>query len=138
MTLDNALRIATKVHTGQKDKAGVPYILHPIRIMNSMPDIEEKIIAILHDVVEDSDWTIKRLEVEGFSTRIMDAIDAITWRQGEDYKSYILRVGENELARKVKIEDLKDNLNLTRLVKITNEDAWRTAKYHRSLKILET
>lgn len=135
--LNQAISIATKVHAGQLDKAGQPYILHPLRLMLKFQAEDEMIVAVLHDVVEDSDVSIKELEELGFASSILEAISSLTKNVGEDYDSFISRVSENKLATKVKIEDIKDNLDLTRLVNISSKDLERVEKYHRSLRKLQ-
>lgn len=94
------------------------------------------IVAVLHDVVEDSSTTFDDIKALGFSEVVVEAIASLTKRSGEHYEDFVLRVSNNELARKVKIEDVKDNLDLTRLDNITEKDLARVEKYHRALKVL--
>lgn len=108
--LDNAIFIAAKWHYGQKDKQGVNYILHPLAVMMCAESIEEKIVAVLHDVVEDTDLELDDLREEGFSENLVLAIEAMTKKEEEDYESYIKRIHENSLAVKVKLLDLRHNL----------------------------
>ena len=98
-TLERAVVIAAEAHAGQVDKAGAPYILHPLRLMLQMEKTEDRIVAVLHDVVEDTDWTLERLRKEGFPQVIIDAIDSVTWRKYEDYEDFILRAAQ-EFDRK--------------------------------------
>jgi (p)ppGpp synthase/HD superfamily hydrolase len=135
-SIDQAISIATETHSGQVDKAGQPYILHPLRLMLQFNAEPEMIVAVMHDVVEDSDLEQSDLKKLGFSREVIEAIDCLTKRNDEDYESFILRVLENDLARKIKIADIKDNLNLTRLNEITDIDLQRIAKYHRALRLL--
>ena len=134
--LEKAISIALEAHTGQVDKAGQPYILHPLRLMLKLEDNEEQIVAILHDVVEDSSMTLDTLKENGFSDNIIAAIECLTKRDNENYLHFITRVKKNQLARKVKIEDIKDNMDLKRLNSITDKDLQRVAKYHKALNIL--
>ncbi|WGO98874.1 GTP pyrophosphokinase [Saccharophagus degradans] len=134
--LEQAIAVATKAHTGQVDKAGQPYILHPLRLMFKFEAEIEMIVAVMHDVIEDSAFTQDDLKKLGFSDEVVEAIDCLSKRQGETYDSFILRVSENNLARKIKIEDIKDNLNLSRLKTISDKDLRRAAKYHRALALL--
>lgn len=134
--LDIALDIAVEAHKGQKDKAGHPYINHPFRISTKMDTEEEKIVALLHDVVEDSNLTISELSSYGFSQEILNAICCITKTKGEDYDLYIEKVKTNELATKVKIADLIDNISLSRLKVVTVKDINRTRKYLDALEYL--
>lgn len=132
--LIKAIDIAVKCHSGQLDKAGELYILHPMRMMMKMKTEEEKITAVLHDVVEDSDVTINDLRKEGFSERILKAVDALTKRDGESYKKSIERVKKNPLAIKVKVADFEDNMDISRLKRITENDRKRLNRYLRYYK----
>lgn len=138
--LDRAIAIAVQVHTGQEDKARKPYILHPIRVMMKMDTIEEMVTAVLHDVIEDSKdpdlWTIERLKAEGFPEDILAALDNLTKREGEPYEAFIERAKKSPLSRKVKIADLKDNMDVNRIRDITEEDRKRHEKYQRAFKEL--
>ena len=122
-------------HSGQVDKAGKPYILHPERVASRMETPEEKIVAWLHDTVEDSNLDINVIE-EKFGSDISCAVRAITREKGEDWNEYIQRVKRNDLARKVKISDLIDNSNLTRLNAVTLKDILRQQKYNQALLFL--
>ena len=138
MTLDRAIAIAAEAHTGQKDKAGISYILHPIRLMIQMDSEEAMIAAVLHDVVEDSVWTLDDLRREGFSDEVLNAVDCLTHREGEgeDYWDYIKRAGSDPIAIKVKLADLFDNLNSNWLDKVTEEDEKRFERYRKAQKML--
>ncbi len=135
--LEMAIRIAVETHKGQIDKAGAPYILHPLRLMFGMDTEEEKVVAVLHDVVEDSDWTIDTLREEGFSEIVLAAIDGVTRRDDESYEEFVDRAGRNLLARKVKIADLKDNMDITRIDHPTDKDFDRIKKYHKAWSYLK-
>ena len=135
--LDRAKAIATSAHEGQMDKAGKPYIEHPMRVMNMGKTIEEKIAGVLHDVVEDSDWTFEMLEKEGIPKDVMDALRCVTkLSEDEDYDHFIERVKTNPLAVKVKLNDLKDNMDITRLGEVTEKDLTRLNKYIRAYRQL--
>src|SRR5262245_25989561 len=97
-TLERAIAIAAGAHLGQHDKAGLPSILHPIRVMLKMTADQERIVGVLHDVVEDSIWTLARLRQEGFGDTILDAIDAVTRRSGEDYDQFVARAAQNPIG----------------------------------------
>ena len=131
-TLGRAIAIAAQAHQEQKDKAGAPYILHPIRMMLRMHSEVEMMAAILHDVVEDTDWTLDRLCAEGFSEEVLQAIECLTHRDGETYEEFIERAGAHPIARKVKLADLEDNMDIRRLGDLTPQDAQRIQKYHRA------
>jgi len=135
-TLERAIGIACEAHLGQVDKAGEPYILHPLRLMLRMTTDAERITAVLHDVVEDSRFTLEDLIAEGFAREIVHAVDALSKREGEDYMQFVRRASEDPIARHVKRVDLEDNLNLTRIRKLTDRDLERVLRYHRALEIL--
>ncbi|MGH9752312.1 MAG: HD domain-containing protein [Blastocatellia bacterium] len=135
-TLERAILIATQAHLGQRDKAGVPYILHPLRMMMRMESEAAMIAAVLHDVVEDSDWTLEQLRGEGFSEEVLQAVDCLTHRDGESYDEFVARAQANAIARRVKIADLEDNMNVKRIGEITPKDLARIEKYHHAWRIL--
>ena len=134
--IEKALQIAIKAHKGQTDVGGKPYILHVLRVMNSVDKDEEKITAILHDVVEDTDWTFNKLKKEGFSNKIIEAIDSVTKRKGEDYFTFVNRSKNNVIGRVVKIADIKDNANIKRIDNPKKKDFERVERYKKALKIL--
>jgi len=104
-TLERAIAIAARAHEGQVDKAGVPYILHPLRMMLSVDTPEARMAAVLHDVVEDTPVTLEQLRAEGFPDSVIEAVRTLTKRDGEDYDAFIRRVGPNPIARQVKPAD---------------------------------
>lgn len=134
--LDKAIKLACEAHAGQVDKAGKPYVLHPLRLMLKFQNKQEQVVAVLHDTIEDSEMTLEDLANHGFSELILDALDCLSKRKNEEYEGFIKRILPNELARKIKIEDIKDNLDLTRIASINNEDLKRVLKYHNSLRVL--
>lgn len=127
--IEKAILIATTAHQGQIDKSGQPYILHPLRVMLSRQDETERICAVLHDVVEDTDVTLEYLRNEGFSEEVLDAVNALTRRRGENYSKFIDRVIENRIACYVKLADLSDNMNLSRIKNPAEKDYERIEKY---------
>ena len=136
-TLERAIEIATEAHRGQFDKAGNDYIGHPLRAMAAGKTTEEKIVGVLHDVVEDTDWTFERLAVEGFSGEIIEALRCVTkLSENEPYDKFIARVKENPLAVAVKLNDLSDNMDIRRLPYILDKDVKRLKKYLKSYKQL--
>lgn len=135
--LTKAIAIACKAHENQKDKAGESYILHPLRLMMRLHNKTDKIVAVLHDVVEDSPYALSFLESEGFSREIIEAVDALTKREKETYDVFLERLSSNDLAVRVKIQDIRDNLDVTRLPRIDDADFERIRKYHRALSFLE-
>jgi (p)ppGpp synthase/HD superfamily hydrolase len=134
--LDAAVTLACRIHTGQVDKSGKPYILHPLRLMLRFETLDEQVVSVLHDVVEDGNVTLDELRQLGLSEHVIHAIDCLSKRPGEAYEDFIVRIRPEELARKVKIEDIRDNLNLTRLLTLDDKDLERIAKYHKALRYL--
>lgn len=120
-------------HRGQVDKAGLPYVTHPARVAERMKTPEEKVVGWLHDTVEDTDLTLREIE-EQFGPETAAAVDAISRREGETWEDYLQRVRQNEVARKVKISDLIDNSNLSRIPEVTMKDVKRQKRYNRALK----
>jgi (p)ppGpp synthase/HD superfamily hydrolase len=133
---DKALRIAMRAHEGQRDKAGQDYVMHPIRVAERCDDQRAKVVALLHDTIEDSDVTADHLREEGFSEEIVEAVLAVTRREGEDYDDYVRRSAGNELGRMVKRADLEDNMDIRRLPELTDRDVERLRKYLRAWRLL--
>lgn len=131
-----AMKIAYDAHCGQVDKTGVPYIYHPIHIAERMDDEYSTIVALLHDVIEDTNLTIEDLREYGFSNEVLESIDIITKRVDDDYFDYIERIKVNKIALKVKVEDLKHNMDLSRIENVTEKDLKRLEKYKNVEKIL--
>lgn len=135
-TLERAIAIAATAHAGQKNKGGGPYILHPIRVMMRVESDVAKMAAVLHDVVEDTDWTIDGLRGEGFSEEVLAAVDCLTHREGEDYFAYVERAAGHPIAKLVKLADLEDNMNVMRLNEIRDRDLERVRRYHTAWRML--
>ena len=137
-TLERAIAISAEAHAGQVDKAGAPYVLHPLRMMLSMSSIDERIVAILHDVCEDCPgWTLDRLRREGFSDLIIDALQSVTKRDGEDYEDFVRRAAANPIGRRVKLADLHDNSDLSRIAVPSERDFRRIEKYRRAIDLIK-
>lgn len=132
LLLGRAVAIAAVTHQTQVDKADAPYILHPLRLMLRGQTQLEQIVAVLHDVVEDSDWTLEQLAAEGFPDQVIAALDCLTRRTHESYEGFIDRVLTNPLAMRVKRYDLEDNMNLTRIGTLTERDLQRLQRYHQA------
>jgi (p)ppGpp synthase/HD superfamily hydrolase len=138
-TLERAIAIAAQAHAGQVDKAGAPYVLHPLRMMLRVASPEERIVAVLHDVCEDCPgWTFDRLKAEGFSDDILAALDSVTKRDGEDYESFVRRAAANPIGRSVKLADLSDNCDLSRIAAPSPRDHERIEKYRRAIDLINT
>jgi (p)ppGpp synthase/HD superfamily hydrolase len=135
--IEKAISLALTAHKGQKDKAGAPYILHPLRVMLAMAADLEKQAAVLHDVIEDGRITPENLRSEGFSEEVCSAVVALTKKPGESYNQYLNRLNENPIARKVKMADLNDNMNLNRIKEPTQQDRERIKKYRDAMAFLK-
>lgn len=130
-----AMIIAYNAHQGQVDRAGVPYIYHPIHLAEQMDTETECVVALLHDVVEDTDITFADL-YEYFPKEIIDILKLLTHDKSVDYMDYVKKIKENSIAKKIKIADIKHNSDESRLDKITPKDILRRGKYQKALKIL--
>ena len=135
--LSLATEIAIEAHKGQVDKAGKDYILHPLRVSSMCDTLEEKIVAVLHDTIEDTFVTGDYLKSKGFQDFIIEAIESVTRKKNEAYQDFIRRCDNNPIGRIVKMNDLKDNMDLTRLDIIREIDLERLRKYHDAYKYLE-
>ena len=127
--LRNAVFISIKAHNKQLDRNGQPYICHPFRVMEAGQTIEEKIVGVLHDVIEDTPLTLTDLSAKGFSEEIIDAVHALSKLEQESYDHYIGRIKRNNLAVRVKLNDLTDNMDLRRLNELSDNDIERIRKY---------
>ena len=135
-TLERAIEIAVAAHKGQLDKAGKEYIEHPMRVMAAGSSADEKIVGVLHDVVEDSAWTFEQLAAEGFAPQIIEALRCLTKLEGESYDKFIARVKCNALATAVKLNDLTDNMDIRRLPYLSDKDVKRLKRYLKAYKQL--
>lgn len=135
-TLARAIAIAAQAHVAQKDKAGQPYVLHPLRLMFRMETDEERMAAVLHDVVEDTEWTLDALRTEGFPPAVLRAVDCLTHRDGEGYEDFVRRAAADPVARRVKLADIEDNMDMRRIADLTDRDLERLKKYHAARRLL--
>jgi len=149
--LERAIEIAVDVHRGQRDKAGAPYILHPLRVMAACESTDAKIVGVLHDVVEDGEgWTFERLKGEGFSEQVIAGLEAVTKRPEDSpprgasplerdkaYFAFCTRAAADPLGREVKRADLMDNMDVTRLPEITEVDRERFRRYEKALELVQ-
>jgi (p)ppGpp synthase/HD superfamily hydrolase len=137
-TLERAIVIAAESHAGAIDKAGAPCILHCLRVMLAMNETNERIVGVLHDVVEDcAGLTFERIRAEGFSEEVIAALDSVTKRDGEEYFSFVRRAAANPIGRKVKLADLNDNSDLARISSPTERDFERIKQYRKAVAIIE-
>ena len=134
--VDLALSIATQAHEGQLDKAGVDYIKHPIYVASQVDTEEEKAVALLHDVIEDSPVSAEELLQAGLPETVVTAVQVLTKKKEQDYQTYLETVKKNPLARVVKLADLKHNSDLSRLSSITEKDRERLKKYKKAIDFL--
>ncbi len=135
--LEKAIEIVVKAHKGQVEKAGMPYVTHLFSVMNRGQSLNEKIVGVLHDLIEDTDWTLDMLRNEGFNEEIVEAVRCITkLSDDEDYDIYIERVKSNNLALRVKLHDLQDNMNVMRKDQLKEKDMVRLNKYLKTYQIL--
>ena len=134
--LELALSLAKKAHRGQFDKAGVDYIEHPIYIASQVCTEDEKAVALLHDVIEDSPFTAEELLQAGLPETVVTAVQVLTKKKGQDYQTYLENVKSNSLARFVKLADLKHNSDLSRLSSVTDKDLERLEKYKKAIDYL--
>ena len=135
-TLEQAIALAAQQHAGQVDKANAPYILHPLRVMLNVPTIEHKIVAVLHDVLEDTETNTEDLRKLGFQQQIIDAILALTKKVGESRLQAAQRTVQNPIARVVKLADIADNMDLSRIQSPTIKDFERLKEYQQVRDIL--
>ncbi|MCY1447311.1 RelA/SpoT family protein [compost metagenome] len=135
-TLERAIVVAARAHEGQRDKGGAAYILHPLRVMLRVETIEQRIVAVLHDVLEDSPLTLADLAREGFPLKILAAVAALSRRPGESYQAFVERLADDPLAKAVKLADIADNSDLSRLAAPGPEDLARLARYRRAADYL--
>ena len=134
--LEDAVAVAAHAHRGQKDKAGAPYLLHPLRMMLRMTTETAMMAAVLHDVVEDTTITLDDLRARGFPAEVLEAVDRLTRRPGEAYDAFVERAATHPVARRVKLADLEDNLDLRRLDAVEAADLDRLDRYLRAYRRL--
>ena len=131
-----AMKIAFDAHRGQTDRAGIDYVNHPLHLAEQMETESETCAAFLHDVVEDSSWTIEMLAAEGIPNDALEAIKLLTHKEGVPYVEYVESLKDNEIARKVKLADLEHNSDLSRLPEVSEEDLTRVRKYYKAIELL--
>ena len=135
--IETSLQIALRAYAGKTDKAGREYILHPLRVMAKMSTDLERSTALLHDVLEDSDITAEELLAEGIPAEVVEAVQCLTKREGEDYLEFVARTKQNRLARRVKIADIEDNIDVLRLSMLGASDLERIQRYHAAWRLLQ-
>lgn len=134
--IEKSLHIALRAYAGKTDKAGREYIHHPLRVMAKMKTDLEMSVALLHDVIEDSDLTAEQLLAEGIPAEVIEAIQCLSRHENEDYQDFVGRTKKNELAAKIKIADIEDNIDVLRLASLNETDLTRIKKYHSAWQFL--
>lgn len=134
---NKALKFMFEKHKEQCDKSGVPYVFHPFMVANSMDDEDSTIVALLHDVLEDTDTSVEEIRNFGFSENVIEALMYLTHDKNVDYMDYIRNILNNDIAVKVKIADINHNSDRSRLNNLTEKDTLRYEKYKKALAILE-
>lgn len=136
ISLEQAISIAASAHAGYLNDNGEPYILHPLRVMLALEDEDERIVGALHDVLEKSAWTLDNLRAEGVPDHILDAIESVSRRHGEDYSDFVERTRKNDLGRRVKLADLNDNIRKVKARPDIPQAEQKLAKYEEALRRL--
>ena len=131
-TLEDAIALANEAHRGQKEKAGQPYILHVLRVMFRLETEQEQVAGVLHDLVEDTSYTLDDLRRLGYPDPVVTAVDCLTRREDESYEEFVERAGAHPIARRVKLADLEDNMDIRRLSEVTERDLERLNRYIRA------
>ncbi len=132
-----ALKFMFKAHKRQTDKSGIPYVFHPYHLAEQMKTEETTIVALLHDVVEDTRYTFKHIEKQGYGEEVITALKLLTHDKKVDYFDYVLKIKENPIALAVKLADLKHNSDITRLDDVSEKALERREKYLKAIMILE-
>lgn len=132
-----ALKLCFDAHKNQVDKSGIPYVFHPFHLAEQMETEETIIVALLHDIIEDTEYTIEDLIKEGFDKTVVDAVALMTHADGVDYMQYIAAIKQNPIAKAVKLADLRHNSNISRLDVIDEKAYERRKKYLEALEFLE-
>lgn len=133
----NAMKLCYTAHAGQLDKSGLPYVLHPVHLAEQMEDEYTTVTALLHDVVEDTAYSLQDLRRMGYPEQILEAISLLTHREGIPYLEYVAAIKENPIARRVKLADLRHNSDLTRLDAVDEKALARAEKYKQAIRLLE-
>jgi (p)ppGpp synthase/HD superfamily hydrolase len=136
-TIEDAIALAVEAHRGQRDKAGQPYILHPLRVMFRLETDEERIVGVLHDVVEDSETSLDDLRQMGYSEQVVKALDHLTRRADETYEQFVKRTASHPLARRIKLADLEDNMDIRRYPSLNDKIIESLKRYHQAWRRLK-
>ena len=131
-----AMKLCFEAHKDQRDKAGIPYIFHPIHLAEQMDDEYSTVVALLHDVIEDSSFTLEDLHKMGYPPAVLEALALMTHDERVPYFDYVLSIKDNATAKKVKLADLRHNSDLSRLEEITEKALARVKKYEQAILLL--
>lgn len=131
-----ALKLCFEAHKNQTDKSGIPYVFHPFHLAEQMKDEDTTIVALLHDVVEDTDYTIADLKRMGFPTNVLEALELLTHNDGTPYMEYVAKIKDNPIAKAVKLADLEHNSDLSRLDTVDEKVLKRKEKYGQAIRLL--
>lgn len=134
--LEKAIAIALRVHEGQTDRYGHPYIIHPLYVMLQMDSEAEMTAAVLHDVIEDSETTLEDLRAEGFSEAVLEAVRLMTHDEADSYEAYVRKLKPNPMARKIKLADLEHNMDIRRMDRVQEKDMARLERYRAAWETL--
>ena len=132
-----ALKLCFEAHKNQVDKSGMPYVFHPFHVAEQMTDEAATIVALLHDVVEDTDYTLEDLAAEGFGKEILEAVALMTHEDDVPYLDYVAKLKDNPIARAVKLADLAHNSDLSRIGEVDDETRKRLEKYKKAMALLK-
>jgi len=135
-TLEDAIRLAVEAHQNQRDRYGQPYVLHPLRVMFRLDNERDRVVGVLHDVIEDTRYTVEDLRGMGYSDEVLEALDSVTKREGEAYEDFVLRSRANPIGRRVKLADLEDNMDVRRMAEIGVPETERLARYRKAWSVL--
>ena len=131
-----AMKLCFEAHKGQTDKSGIPYVFHPFHVAEQMPDENTTIVALLHDVIEDTSYTLRDLQEMGFDPDVLEALALMTHDKNDSYMDYVTRIKDNDIARTVKLADLRHNSDLTRMDEIDQAALKRVEKYKAAMQLL--
>lgn len=132
-----AMKLCFEAHKNQLDKSGMPYVFHPFHLAEQMSDEDTTVVALLHDVVEDTEHTFENLSEMGFNSTVLSALRLLTHEKATPYMDYVAEIKKNPVARAVKLADLRHNSDLTRLDTVSEEALVRVEKYKKAIKMLE-
>lgn len=132
-----ALKLCFEAHKNQLDKSGMPYVFHPFHLAEQMKDETTVVVALLHDVIEDTEYTVNDIRSMGFDESVINALSLLTHNDNTDYMEYVAKIKENPVAKVVKLADLRHNSDLSRLTAVDEKALARREKYKKAIELLE-